>query len=76
MKNQVLQMTLNQLRMKNPQMYQMLSQGKINPLDILKQMAGNSTPEQMQHLFSQAQNLGCPNEILAEIQNQLGMNSK
>ena len=67
---------MNQLRAKNPQMYQMLSQGRINPLDILKQMAGNSTPEQMQQLFSQAQNLGCPNEILAEIQNQLGMNSK
>ena len=57
-------------------MYQMLSQGKINPMDLLKQMAGNSTPEQMQQLFSQAQSLGCPSGILAEIQNQLGMNSK
>lgn len=67
---------MNQLRMKNPQMYQMLSQGKINPMEILKQMASNSSNEQMQNLFSQAQKLGCPNEILTEIQNQLGMNSK
>lgn len=57
-------------------MYQMLSQGKINPLDILKQMASNSSNEQMQQLFSQAQKLGCPNEILTEIQNQIGINAK
>lgn len=66
---------MNQLKMKNPQMYQMLSQGKINPLDLLKQMASNY-PEQMGALFTQAQNIGFPNEVLVEIQNQIGMNSK
>ena len=62
--------------MKNPQLYQILNLNKNNPMDLLKQMASNSSNEQMQQLFSQAQNLGCPKEILAEIQNQLGMNSK
>ncbi len=54
----------------------MLSQGKINPVDILKQMATNSKPEQMQNLFTKAQSMGFPSEVLTQIQNEIGINSK
>lgn len=66
---------MNQLKMKNPQMYQMLSQGKINPMSLLKQMA-NNYPEQMGALFNQAQSIGFPSEVLTEIQNQIGINAQ
>ena len=67
---------MNQLKMRNPQMYQMLSQGKINPIDILKKMTNNATPEQMQNLFTRAQNMGFPNEVLTKIQSEIGIDSK
>ena len=75
MKNTVATMMMNQLRMNNPQMYQILNLNKNNPIDLLKQMASNSSNEQMQQLFNKARQIGFPNEVLAEIQNQIGMNS-
>lgn len=56
-------------------MFQMLNQGKVNPMEILKQM-NNKAPQQMQNLITQAQNMGFPSDVLNQIQNELGINAK
>ncbi|MGN1327684.1 MAG: hypothetical protein ACI4VQ_06405 [Clostridia bacterium] len=40
-----------------------------NPQDILKQMIGKSSPEQMQQVLTQAKGIGVPDDILSQIQN-------
>lgn len=65
---------LNRLKTQNPQMFQVIeqaSQNQINPMDLLKQVVGKYTPEQMKNFYSVAQSIGCPNEILNEVQNHL-----
>ena len=65
---------LNQLKVRNPQMFQVIekaSQNQSNPMDLLKQVTGNYTPEQMKNFYSVAQYMGCPNDILNQIQSQL-----
>lgn len=69
-----IQNLMNQLQQRNPQMFQMLEQVKqndSNPIDLLKQVTGNYTPQQMQNFYMIAQNMGFPNEVLSEIQNQM-----
>ena len=70
-------MLMNQLKMKNPQMFQMLNkamQNGGNPMEMFKQMTATYTPEQMDSLMAQARNMGFPDEVLNEVQN--GINTK
>lgn len=46
-----------------------LMQNNANPQDIIQQMMSGASPEQKQSLFKQAKNYGCPDEILAKLQN-------
>lgn len=60
-------------------MYQMLeqvSQNQSNPMNLLKQVTANYTPEQMQNFYRVAQYMGFPNEVLSEVQNQMGINTQ
>ena len=55
-------------------MYQMVDQlrrNQGNPLELLKQVTSNYTPEQMQNFYATAQQMGFPNEFLNEIQNNI-----
>lgn len=50
-------------------MFQMINQAKnngTNPQDMLKQMVGNSNPEQMQNIIQQAKSMGCPKVLSME----------
>ena len=72
MQNQIIQMLMNQLKIKNPQMFQTLEkaiQNKDNPMELFKQVTNGYTPEQMQSLMTQARNMGFPEDILNQIQN-------
>ena len=72
MENPIMQMMLNQLQMKNPQMFQAINQARnngINPQNMLKQMIGQSSPQEMQDIIKQAKSMGCPDNILNQIQN-------
>lgn len=63
---------MSQLKTRNPQMYQTISQARsngVNPQEFIKQMTQNSTPEQMQQVLTQAQQFGVPSDILAQVQN-------
>ena len=65
---------LIQLKQRQPQMYQIIeqaNQNQSNPMDLLKQVTGNYSPEQMKNFYMVAQNMGFPNEVLTEIQNQM-----
>lgn len=53
------------------QMLEQANQSQGNPMDLLKQVTGNYTPQQMQNFYMVAQNMGFPNEILTEIQSQM-----
>lgn len=72
MQNPMLNMMMQMLQSRNPQMFQMINQAKnngTNPQDMLKQMVGNSNPEQMQNIIQQAKSMGCPDDILNQLQN-------
>ncbi len=71
MQNQITNLMLNQLKAKNPQMYQMISQNQNNPMDLLKNTIGNYSPEQKEKFFNQAKMMGFPDNVLQEIQKQL-----
>lgn len=74
MKNIQVNNVLNQLRMRQPQQYQLIQQmvqNKGNPMDLLKQVVGGYTPEQLQNFYTTAQKMGVPNDVLSQVQNQL-----
>jgi len=45
------------------------SQNNTNPMELLKQVTSNYTPEQMQNLLSRAEQFGVPKDVLNKIQN-------
>lgn len=61
------------MKNKNPQMFALInqaSQNNTNPIDLFKQITSNYTPEQMQGLFSRAEQFGVPKEVLEKLQNE------
>ena len=71
MPNQIMTMLMNQLKLRNPQGFQAIQNlmRNNNPEQIMKQFLGNATSEQKQQIFSQAKNIGVPEEVLSKIQN-------
>jgi len=53
------------------QVIEQASQNQSNFIDLLKQVTSNYTPEQMRNFYSYAQMMGCPNDVLSEIQKQI-----
>ena len=77
MPNQITMMLMNQLKVKNPQMFNMISQAQKNnqnPMELFKQVTNGYSPEQMNNLMTQAKNMGFPTEILEQVQS--GINTK
>ena len=65
----------NQMKMKNPQMFQMfqnLQKNQSNPQEIINNVIGNYKPEQIQKFRQYAKGFGITDEQL----NQFGINSK
>lgn len=70
--NPIFQTLMTNLMSKNPKGYQMINQlmqSNGNPEGALKQVLGNTTPEQRQQILNQAKSYGCPNDMLSKIQN-------
>ena len=75
MQNQVMMILMNQLKAKNPQMFQMVEQARQNqnnPVEIFKQVTRNYTPQQMDNFFNQAKNMGFSDDLINQIK---GINS-
>lgn len=65
---------MNQLQQRNPQMFQVLNQIRTNngnPMQLFKQITGKYTPEQMNNLFSKAQQMGVPKEVLDNLKKDI-----
>ena len=70
--NPIMQMLMSQLQQKNPQEFQTIQNllnSKSDPQELLKQVMGNTTPEVRENVLKQAQQFGCPENILSQIQN-------
>lgn len=73
MKNQLITMMMNQLKMKQPQMFQLVEQARknqSNPMEMFKDVTKNYTPEQMDNLINRARQFGIPEEVLQQVQSQ------
>ena len=70
MQNQLLQMMMNQLKAKNPQVFKLVEQARqnqSNPEEIFKQITGQYTPEQKQALFERAKQFGIGDDIINKL---------
>lgn len=81
MQNQVVQMMMNylqnQLKIKSPQVlqnFEAMKQNNSNPMEILNQITGGFSKEQMQGFMTFAKNFGIPNDMLSQIQNGINLN--
>lgn len=66
----ILQMLMNQLRMRNPQVAKMIEQAqkdKNNPIEIFRQITNNYTPQQLEILFDRAKQFGINEQQINEI---------
>ena len=53
-------------------MFQIVEQAQknnTNPMELFKQVTKGYSPEQMQNLMNQARNMGFPEDVLKQIQN-------
>jgi len=68
------QILLNQIKMKNPQVFNKVEQmmKNNNPQDILNQITNSYSPEQMNNFIKYANGFGITNEQLS----QYGINTK
>lgn len=80
MQNQVVQMMTNylqnQLKIKSPQVlqnFEAMKQNNSNPMEILNQITGGFSKEQMQGFMTFAKNFGIPNDMLSQIQNGINL---
>ena len=70
--NPIINVAMNMLKSKNPTNFNRINQAMqigTNPQPLLKQFMKEATPEQIQGVIQQAQQLGCPEQILKQIQN-------
>ena len=75
MNNPLANMLMQQLKMRNPQMFQFISQAQknqSNPQEILSEITKNYKPEQMKGLINTAKSFGFTDEQLS----QYGINLK
>lgn len=63
---------MNQLKTRNPQMFQKVEQLKNsngNPMDLFKEATSGYTPEQMNQFYENAKKFGIPDEVIQQVQN-------
>lgn len=63
-------MLMNQLKAKNPQMFQMVEQAQknqSNPVDLFKQITSKNTPEQMNTFYKRVEQMGFPEDIIKKL---------
>ena len=77
MQNQMIAMLMNQLKAKNPQMFQQIEQLKQNngnPMELLKQVTNNYDDKTRDAFFQQAKQMGFSDELLNQVQSGINTN--
>ena len=70
MQNQMMMMLMNQLKAKNPQMFQMVQQARQNqnnPMELLKQITSNYSSEQKDNFYKQVEQMGFAPEVINKV---------
>ena len=70
MQQQMMMMLMNQLKAKNPQMFQIVEQARQNqnnPIDLFKQITNKNTPEQMNNFYKKVEELGFSPDIINKL---------
>lgn len=70
MQQQMMMMLMNQLKAKNPQMFQMVEQARqnqSNPIDLFKQITNKNTPEQMNAFYKKVEQMGFSPEVIDKL---------
>ena len=68
--NQFMNLLMSQLKMRNPQMFQFISQAqknKSNPQEIFKEITKNYKPEQVESIFNRARQFGISDDIINQL---------
>ena len=63
---------MNQLKAKNPQMFQrieQLRQNQSNPIEIFKQVTNGYSNDQMNNFYNQARNMGFSDDLINQLKN-------
>ena len=71
-----MQMLMQQLKMRNPQMFQMVEQARqnqSNPIDLFKQITNKNTPEQMDQFYKRVEQMGFSPDVINQLK---GINTK
>ena len=70
MQNQMMNLLMNQLRARNPQMFNMIDQARKNnnnPEELFKEVTKNYKPEQMEQIFNKAKQFGIGDDIISRL---------
>ena len=70
--NQITMILMNQLKAKNPQMFQrieQLRQNQSNPIEIFKQVTNGYSNDQMNNFYNQARNMGFSDDLINQLKN-------
>ena len=63
-------MLMNQLKAKNPNLFQMIEQARqnqSNPVELFKQITNGRSPEQMEAFYKKAEQMGFPTETINKL---------
>ena len=66
----IMQILLNQLKIRNPQAFQIIQQAqknKSNPEEMFKEITKNYKPEQMQQIFDKAKMYGISDDVISKL---------
>ena len=70
--NQMMQLLMNQLKAKNPQLLQKVEQlraNQNNPVEVFKQVTSGYSQGQMDNFFNQAKNMGFGEDLINQLRN-------
>ena len=71
---QAIQMMLNQLKAKNPQIFQIVEQARQNqnnPMELFKQITSNYSDEQMNNFYKQAEQMGFDKNLIDQVKKDI-----
>ena len=68
----IMNISMSRLQAQNPLAFNQINQAinsGANPMEFMKQVMGNISPQEMQNIMVQAKQFAVPNEILKQVQN-------
>lgn len=70
MQNQMMNMLMQQIKIRNPQAFQMVEQAQKNngnPVEMFKEITKGYTPEKMESFYKQVEQMGFPIDLINQL---------